>query len=69
VMLFIACFCILLPDPCLLLRIAVVVTLATCGLELLQLWQPPWLTEIRSTKFGAALLGTTFVFRVPVNLK
>ena len=32
----------------------------TCLLEVLQLWQPDWLTRIRSTGFGAALLGSGF---------
>lgn len=61
-MFFIAFFCTLIPNPRYLLPIAAIVTLGTCGLEFLQLWQPAWLTEIRSTKFGAALLGTTFVW-------
>ncbi|MFP4030557.1 MAG: DUF2809 domain-containing protein [Desulfococcaceae bacterium] len=33
---------------------------ATCLLEFLQLWQPPFLTAIRGTTPGAMLLGTTF---------
>ena len=44
------------------LAIAILCTLFTCGLEVLQLWHPPWLTEFRSTVFGAALLGSGFVF-------
>jgi hypothetical protein len=40
--------------------IAVGVCVATCLLELLQLWQPPWLQAVRRQFFGAALLGTTF---------
>jgi hypothetical protein len=40
--------------------IAASVLLATCGLEFLQLWQPPWLQAARSTFVGAMLLGTTF---------
>lgn len=32
----------------------------TCLLEVLQLWKPDWLTRIRSTPFGAALLGSGF---------
>lgn len=62
VMFFIAFFCTLFPDPRYLLPIVVVVALGTCGLEFMQLWQPDWLTQIRATKFGAALLGTTFVW-------
>ena len=42
--------------------IAVGCTLFTCGLEVLQLWQPDWLTAFRSTFFGAALLGNQFVW-------
>ncbi len=37
-------------------------TLFTCGLEFCQLWQPPWLTQFRSTVFGAALLGSQFIW-------
>lgn len=32
----------------------------TCALEVLQLWHPPCLEEIRSTFLGHALLGSTF---------
>ena len=42
-------------------RIALAVLAATCALEVLQLWQPPWLQRLRATFMGAALLGTTFV--------
>ncbi len=42
-------------------RIALAVLVATCALEVLQLWHPPWLQEVRGTFLGAALLGTTFV--------
>ncbi len=42
-------------------RIALWVLAATCALEVLQLWQPPWLQAVRGTFPGAALLGTTFV--------
>lgn len=62
VMFFIALFCTLLPRRRHLLAIAIFVTLGTCGLEFLQLWHPSWLTQFRATKFGAALLGTTFVW-------
>ncbi len=41
-------------------RIAWVVLAATCALEVLQLWHPPWLQAVRATFPGAALLGTTF---------
>jgi hypothetical protein len=32
----------------------------TCLLEVLQLWKPDWLTRFRSTRLGAALLGSGF---------
>lgn len=35
---------------------------ATCALELLQLWHPPFLEAIRASFFGRTLLGTTFVW-------
>ena len=50
------------PEPRRLMAYAVGCTLATCGLEFLQLWQPPWLTEFRATTFGAALLGNAFTW-------
>lgn len=40
--------------------VAVVVFLATCALEAIQLWHPPWLEHIRATFLGHALLGSTF---------
>lgn len=43
-------------------KIAVGVFLVTSFLEVLQLWQPWFLQQIRSTFFGGALLGTTFVW-------
>ena len=33
--------------------------LATCALEFLQLWRPPWLQSLRSTFPGKGLLGDT----------
>ena len=42
------------------LRIALGVLLLTCALEVMQLWQPPFLQRIRGTFLGMALLGTTF---------
>jgi hypothetical protein len=33
---------------------------ATCFLEFLQLWHPPFLEALRATFPGAAILGTTF---------
>ncbi|MGI9592332.1 MAG: DUF2809 domain-containing protein [Myxococcota bacterium] len=32
----------------------------TCALEILQLWHPPLLIQLRSTFLGHALLGSTF---------
>jgi hypothetical protein len=43
-------------------RIATGVFVVTCILETLQLWQPAFLQQIRSTFLGAALLGSTFVW-------
>ena len=36
------------------------VFVATCILETLQLWKPPWLEAVRHTLVGGVLLGTTF---------
>ena len=41
--------------------VAVWVFIFTSFLEVLQLWQPPFLTAIRSTLIGRLVLGTTFV--------
>jgi hypothetical protein len=43
-------------------RIPLVVFIATCALEFLQLWKPDFLQAFRSTLAGAALLGTSFVW-------
>ncbi len=43
-------------------HIAASVFIITCLLEVLQLWQPWLLQQLRSTFLGAALLGTTFVW-------
>ena len=43
-------------------KIAVGVFLATSFLETLQLWNPWFLQQARSTFLGGALLGTTFVW-------
>lgn len=53
---------LLLPSRRDCLRICVAVVLATCGLEFLQLWDPEPLQSFRKTRFGAALLGSTFVW-------
>ena len=52
----------MIPKAKLLTRIAIGCTLFTCLLEALQLWQPDWLTRIRETFLGAALLGKQFVW-------
>ncbi|NJM22243.1 MAG: DUF2809 domain-containing protein [Richelia sp. SL_2_1] len=54
-------FAFLLPRVS-LLRIAIAVCLATCALEFLQLWKPPFLQAIRSTLPGRLVLGNTFVW-------
>ena len=50
------------PKPKWILPICVSVTLFTCGLEILQLWSPEPLAQFRRTRFGAALMGSTFVW-------
>lgn len=52
----------LLPKRRYILPMCISATLVTCLLEVMQLWKPPWLTQIRSTKLGAALLGSGFVW-------
>ena len=44
------------------IKITVGVFVVTSLLEVLQLWQPWFLQQIRSTFLGAALLGNTFVW-------
>ncbi len=43
-------------------KVALGVCIATCGLEFLQLWQPPFLQAARSTLPGRLVLGNTFVW-------
>ena len=43
-------------------KVAVGVFLVTSFLEILQLWHPWFLQQVRSTFWGRALLGTTFVW-------
>lgn len=50
------------PSKRLALRICIVVVLAVCGLEFFQLYNPEPLATFRRTRFGAALLGSTFVW-------
>jgi hypothetical protein len=42
--------------------IATVVLLATCALEWLQLWHPPFLEYLRSSFIGRTVLGTSFAW-------
>ncbi len=41
---------------------AIGVFLFTCGVEFLQLWQPPWLQELRGTLPGRLVLGNSFTW-------
>lgn len=41
-------------------RVAAWVFVATCALEVLQLWHPPLLEAVRATFLGRALIGSTF---------
>ena len=60
---FWCCFGFLLvPKRSWILRICLFATFMTCMLEFLQLWNPPPLAAFRATRFGAALLGSTFVW-------
>jgi hypothetical protein len=44
------------------LPICIFATMFTCFLEFMQLWKPEWLTQLRATRFGAALLGSGFTW-------
>ncbi|MFK7769493.1 MAG: DUF2809 domain-containing protein [Mariniblastus sp.] len=63
VMFWISVWFLIFPFRNCVLTICIGATLVTCGLEFLQLWQPEWLVKIRSTRFGAALLGSGFVWK------
>lgn len=41
-------------------KVAIAVCLATCAIEVLQLWTPPFLQVIRATLPGRLVLGNTF---------
>jgi hypothetical protein len=41
-------------------KVAIAIFIATCGIEFLQLWQPPFLQVARSTLVGRLVLGNTF---------
>lgn len=51
---------LLFPSRKAIIPIAVVVFIATCGLEFLQLWHPPVLQAIRSFRVGVWLIGNGF---------
>lgn len=40
--------------------IAITVCTATCAVEFLQLWKPPWLQALRGFTLGKAVLGHSF---------
>jgi hypothetical protein len=46
-----------------IVRIPLIVFIATCLLEFLQLWKAEFLQTIRATLVGAALIGTDFVWQ------
>ena len=50
------------PSKRLALRICILAVLVICGLEFFQLYNPEPLATFRRTRFGAALLGNTFVW-------
>ncbi|PAX60724.1 ribosomal maturation YjgA family protein [Brunnivagina elsteri] len=43
-------------------KVAIAIFIATCGVEFLQLWQPPFLQAARSTLVGRLVLGNTFAW-------
>lgn len=43
-----------------IVKAAIAVCLATCAIEFLQLWQPPFLQALRATLPGRLTLGNTF---------
>lgn len=51
---------LLFPSRKAIIPIAMIVFLVTCGLEFLQLWHPPFLEAIRSTRPGVWLIGNGF---------
>ena len=50
------------PSKQMAFRICVLAVLVICGLEFFQLYNPEPLASFRRTRFGAALLGSTFVW-------
>jgi hypothetical protein len=59
---FILVFFILFPRRSAVIPIAVLVCIATCGLEILQLYKPPLLEIIRDNYLGRALIGNHFAW-------
>lgn len=55
-------FYLLWPSRKNIIRIPVIVFIATCAVEFLQLWKPQFLEVFRSTLIGAAIMGTCFVW-------
>ena len=53
---------LIFPKERLARKIPVWVFIITCGLEILQLWNPRILQAIRSSFIGRALIGTTFAW-------
>ena len=51
---------VLFPRPQWAFSFSGIATGITCALEVFQLWKPAWLTEIRESAVGAALLGSGF---------
>jgi Protein of unknown function (DUF2809) len=45
-----------------IVRVALGVCLATCAIEVLQLWTPDWLQALRRTLPGRLVLGNTFTW-------
>ena len=60
VMFWIAAVFVIAPKRNYIFTICVSCVLVTCLLEFAQLWNPQPLAGFRRTKFGAALLGTSF---------
>ncbi len=45
-----------------LMQVAIAVFFASCAIEFLQLWKPPFLQAIRATLPGRLVLGNTFTW-------
>ena len=60
VMFWISTAFVLAPKRKYIFAICIGCVLFTCLLEFAQLWNPPTLENFRRTRFGAALLGTSF---------